>query len=159
MREHAVSAPVHTADPIRGAGEAVSSAAESVKHGATELQAKFSEALPATGHFLGRLIYNTSYVLSYGVVFPVMLVVRVVPKDNVLVHGLVDGALAARDRVAEWGDDTMVEDVHGPETHDSLASENGSAHHTDESAHADYHRPKAKRSATRKTSRSPRKKS
>jgi hypothetical protein len=133
--------------------EAPGSVFGSIKRGASELQLSASEALPATGRFLGRVIYNTSYAVSFGVTFPVMMIVRVVPKDNALVHGLVDGALAARERVDDWRGE-LEEDHHGSEDDESLASDNGTAHHEDSSAHATHRRPKAKRSGTRKTTRS-----
>jgi hypothetical protein len=59
-------------------------------------------AVPAVSRFVSRLVYTTSYSLSYGVVFPVMLVARAVPKENALVHGLVDGARAAKEMVEHW---------------------------------------------------------
>ena len=58
-------------------------------------RARASEIMPARRTFLGRTIYSTSYAVSYGVVFPTMLVVRAMPKDNALFHGLADGAEAA----------------------------------------------------------------
>jgi hypothetical protein len=63
-----------------------------------------SGALASAGNFVSRTIYTASYAVSYGVVFPVMMVARVVPSDNVLVHGLADGAQAARERVFGWGE-------------------------------------------------------
>ena len=42
-----------------------------------------------------RAIYNLGYAVSYGVVFPTMLVARTIPTNNALVHGLCDGAGAA----------------------------------------------------------------
>jgi hypothetical protein len=37
--------------------------------------------------------------VSYGVVFPTVFVGQFIPKNNALVHGLVDGSQAARDAV------------------------------------------------------------
>jgi hypothetical protein len=71
----------------------------------------------AAGSFLGRVIYNSSYAVSYAVVFPVMLVVQILPKNNAIVHGLIDGALAARDTAAGWGRETVSEDLSGTEDH------------------------------------------
>jgi hypothetical protein len=56
--------------------------------------------MPAIGGFLSRLAYTTGYAVSYGVVFPTLFVAQTVPKDNTLVHGLIDGAHAARDSVS-----------------------------------------------------------
>ncbi len=129
------------------------SAFESIKGGATELQARAAEAFPATSRFLGRVVYKTSYALAFGVTFPVMMVVRVMPKDNALVHGLVDGATAARDRVDEWRGEAD-DDLHDSDDELSHVSDNGSSHHhPDSSDHVTHRRTKAKRSGTRKTTR------
>jgi hypothetical protein len=146
---------VDTADP---SGNAAGSAFESVKHAASEIQLSAAEALPATSRFVGRIIYNTSYAVSFGVTFPMMMIVRVVPTDNALVHGLVDGAVAARDRVDAWRAEGQ-EDLHEPEDGGSHAADNG-VHHAVASDHPTPRRTKPKRSATRKTTRpSSRKKS
>ena len=144
MSAHAARTPVDTVDST---ANAAGSALESIKQGAYEIQARASEALPATGRFLGRVVYSTAYAVSFGVTFPVMMVVRVMPKDNVLVHGLVDGAMAARDRVHEWAGD-MEEDLHDSEAD---ASDNGSVHQDDSTEHAAHRRSRAKRGGTRKT--------
>ena len=133
--------------------DASASIFDSIKQGASEIQLSAAEALPATSRFLGRIVYNTSYAVSFGVTFPVMMIVRVVPKDNALVHGLVDGALAARDRVDEWNGN-VVEDHHEASEERALASDNGAAHDEDSADHAARRRPRAKRTATRKTTRS-----
>lgn len=152
MSSHAARIPVDTIDSTAGAA---GSALESIKQGAYEMQARASEALPATGRFLGRVVYSTAYAVSFGVTFPVMMVVRVMPKDNALVHGLVDGAAAARERVHDWRGETE-EGLHDSESH---GSDNGSVHRDDSPEHATHRRPRAKRSSTRKTTRSaPRKK-
>ncbi len=78
------------------------------------------------------------------------MIVRVVPKENALVHGLVDGAAAARERVHVWRGE-MEEDLHESE---DVASDNGAVHHDDSAEHATHRRPRAKRSGTRKTTRS-----
>ncbi len=79
-----------------------------------------------------------------------MMVVRVVPKDNALVHGLIDGAVAARDQVDEWRGET-AEEIHESDDETIDASENGSAHHHESAEHAARRRPKAKRTGARKT--------
>ena len=50
---------------------------------------------------MSRFVYTTCYTISYGVVFPSVLVARSMPKNNAIVHGLVDGANAAFDMVDE----------------------------------------------------------
>jgi hypothetical protein len=153
MSAHASRVSVDTVDGR--AADAVGSAFASVKQGASEIQTRVSDALPATSRFLGRVVYKTSYAVSFGVTFPVMMLVRIVPKDNAMVHGLVDGALAARDRVHEWGGGVAEEDLHDSDIETAHASDNnGTAHHADSPEHATRSRPKAKRGATRKTTRS-----
>jgi len=94
------------------------SAVQSVRDGA-------SEALPAVGRFVSRVIYTSSYAVSYGVVFPVMVVVRAIPKDNAMVHGLVDGAMAARDTVAGWGGEMAEDEADDSETDEVDHAEDG----------------------------------
>lgn len=133
---------------------------ESLHDGANEIQVGAGEGLAAPGRLLGRMVYNTTYAISFSVTFPVMMIVRVVPRDNALVHGLVDGALAARDRAYGWHDE-LEEDHHDSGSDGVHAFENGATHHEDSSEHATHRRPRAKRSgAPRKSTRpSTRKKS
>ena len=51
--------------------------------------------------FVSRFVYTTCYTVSYGVVFPSVLLARSIPKNNPIVHGLIDGAHAATDMVEE----------------------------------------------------------
>jgi hypothetical protein len=150
----AVRGSRNTVDSADLSANAAGSVFDSVKHAASEIQLSAAEALPATSRFVGRIIYNTSYAVSFGFTFPMMMIVRVVPKDNALVHGLVDGALAARDRVHEWRGEADGH-LHDSEDHGAHAADNGSAHHALSSDRPTTRRPKAKRPATRKTTRSP----
>ena len=52
-----------------------------------------------TTPFLSRMTYNTGYYVSYSVVFPTLLLVRIIPGAQAVVSGFVDGAVAARDYV------------------------------------------------------------
>ncbi len=57
------------------------------------------------GHhgLLGRMAYRASYGLSFGVVYPFAMLARAVPRENAMIHGLHDGAIAARDEAtALW---------------------------------------------------------
>jgi hypothetical protein len=103
MPEEAIKPDTPAADPLRTAADAMTLAVQAAKDGAADAQAKVSEMMPAVGGFLSRLTYTTCYAVSYGVVFPTLLVARAVPKDNAIVQGLVDGALAARDAVEGMG--------------------------------------------------------
>jgi hypothetical protein len=84
------------------ASGAMETAVQAARDGAADAKAAVDRALPAISQFVSRFVYTTSYSLSYGFVFPAMLLVRVIPKDNALVHGLVDGAQAATDMVDDW---------------------------------------------------------
>ena len=78
-------------------------AGDTARNGLQTLTSAVSETIPAAGNVVSRAVYTTSFVVSYGFVFPMMLVARAVPGDNALVRGLVDGANAAREQVAMWG--------------------------------------------------------
>lgn len=154
MAAHASRIPTDTVDG--SARHAAGSIFDSMNRGASEIQTRVSEALPATGRFLGRAVYRTSYAVSFGVTFPVMMVVRIMPKNNAMVHGIVDGAIAARDRVHEWRGDSIAADLHesvsGSESDADHASGNGSAHHArahgQSSDHPARRRTRAKRTST-----------
>jgi hypothetical protein len=104
-------------------------------------------------------MYRASYAVAFGVTFPVMMVVRVLPKENALVHGLVDGALAARDRVYDRQGE--IEEGHSDSEADgSHALDNGTAHQEESRKRETSRRPRAKRAAARpKTAKPSRKKS
>jgi hypothetical protein len=97
MSDHAMTTETRSADPLRSAADAMTLALQAAKDGAADAQQRVDEMMPAIGGFLSRLTYTTCYAVSYGVVFPTLLVARAVPKDNAIVNGLVDGARAARD--------------------------------------------------------------
>ena len=89
-------------DPLKSVADAMETAVQAARDGAADAKAAVDRAIPAISQFVSRFVYTTSYSLSYGVVFPAMLLARAVPKDNALVHGLVDGAQAAKDMVEDW---------------------------------------------------------
>lgn len=60
-------------------------------------------AWATAGETVSKTIYATCYYCSFGVVFPTMLLASLIPKENAIVHGLVDGAAAARDALAKRG--------------------------------------------------------
>jgi hypothetical protein len=78
---------------------AMASAAEAMKLGATDARTAAARAVPNAQLALSKTIYSTSYYLSYGVVFPTLLLTSMIPKNNALVHGMIDGARAAHDAV------------------------------------------------------------
>jgi hypothetical protein len=97
-----VAAEASAKDPLKTVADAMDTAVQAAKHGAADAKAAVEDALPAISQFMSRLVYTTCYSVSYGVVFPSLLLARAVPKDNAFVHGLVDGAQAAMDMVEDW---------------------------------------------------------
>ena len=100
------SQPVQTAEPpaqapLRSVATAMATAAEAVRDGASDAVAKAKEVSSATGEYVSRFVYSTSYYLAYGVVFPTLLVANFVPGCGSIADGLVDGATAASDVIAE----------------------------------------------------------
>jgi hypothetical protein len=88
-------------DPLKSVADALEAAVHAVKEGASDAQESAANLLPGSEHFLSQLAYRTCYAISYGIVFPSVLVARSVPQNNAFVHGLIDGAQAARDMVDE----------------------------------------------------------
>ena len=95
------SAQVQTSDPLKTVADAMEHAVAAARDGAADARARVDQALPGVNRFVSRFVYTTCYTVSYGVVFPSVLVARAIPKNNPIVHGLVDGAHAAVDMVDE----------------------------------------------------------
>ncbi len=95
------SVETQAADPLKTVADAMEHAVQAAKDGALDAKARVDQALPGVNRFVSRFVYTACYTISYGVVFPTILVARSVPKDNPIVHGLVDGAHAAVDMVEE----------------------------------------------------------
>ena len=89
-------------DPLKSVADALETAVQMARDGAVDARAAIEETLPVATGFLARLTYRTCYAFSYGVVFPTALVMRSIPKNNVIVNGFVDGAHAAGDKVEAW---------------------------------------------------------
>ena len=97
MSERTINHRRQELDALRTAGDALALAAQAAREGAADARAKVAEIAPIAGDFLRRVTYTSSYLVSYGVVFPALLAARAIPKNNALVNGLIDGAAAARD--------------------------------------------------------------
>ena len=97
-------------DPLTAIADAMDAAVEAAKDGADRAGATVADLVPAAGRLLSRAVYKASYAVSFGVVFPAAIIAKAIPKGNAAVHGLIDGALAARDAVQEMktGTDTQV---------------------------------------------------
>jgi hypothetical protein len=88
-------------DPLNAVADAMEAAVKGAKQGVSDAQAMAAEAVPAATKMVSNLVYKTCYGISYGVVFPSILLARSIPTDNAAVHGLIDGARAAMDMVHE----------------------------------------------------------
>ncbi|WZO98054.1 hypothetical protein EP7_005107 [Isosphaeraceae bacterium EP7] len=69
------------------------------RQGAADARDVANRVWDGAGLFFCRFLYTTSYTLSYGVVFPATLLARSIPRENSAVHGFIDGARAAREKV------------------------------------------------------------
>ena len=74
-------------------------AVQAARQGAADARAAAARAWSASGAFLARAVYNTTYTVSYGLVFPAAFVAQAIPRDNAAVRGLIEGAEAASRRV------------------------------------------------------------
>ena len=54
---------------------------------------------PHSSHELSSVIYNTCYYLSYGFVYPIVFLGHLVPRENPIAFGFLDGAKAAWDEL------------------------------------------------------------
>ena len=86
------------ATSVNGTIELVTRAA---RDGAADARAAADRAWSATELFVSRFVYTTCYTVSYGVVFPSVLLSRSIPRDNPAVRGLIEGASAAVRKVDE----------------------------------------------------------
>jgi hypothetical protein len=100
------------ADPLKAVADALDTAVKATKDGVEKARETATNAMPAAGEFLTQAAYKTCYGISFGVVFPTMLLVRAIPKDNAAVHGLVDGAHAAIDLVKEMKSRSVAGEPH-----------------------------------------------
>ncbi|MGP0062206.1 MAG: hypothetical protein ACLQGP_01220 [Isosphaeraceae bacterium] len=88
-------------DPLKVVADALDATVKATKEGVDKARETASDAIPAAGQFLSEATYKTCYAISYGIVFPTMLLVHSIPKNNAAVNGLIDGAHAAMDSLRE----------------------------------------------------------
>ncbi|MDR3620109.1 MAG: hypothetical protein P4L85_12220 [Paludisphaera borealis] len=74
-------------------------ATRAARDGAADASEAAAQFWANSSLMVSRLLYNTAYTLSYGVVFPVAYVARAIPSDNAAVQGVVEGAEAAARKV------------------------------------------------------------
>ena len=93
------AAKASTSDPMKTVADALDKAYKAAKGGKADATAAAGRALPAASRFLSRLVYTTSYTLSYGIVFPMVMLAKSIPQENSVVKGMKDGAHDASERV------------------------------------------------------------
>jgi hypothetical protein len=86
-------------DPLDAANGTLDLVRRAARDGAADASEAAARTLSAAGRMVQRIVYRTCYTISFGVVFPSVLVARMVPRDNAAVRGLIDGAQAACERV------------------------------------------------------------
>ena len=99
MTSESVSSTV--SDPMKLIADALDSAVQSTKEGVEKARVTAADAVPAAADLLSQVAYKTCYGISFGVVYTTMRLIRVIPKDNAIIHGFVDGSHAAMDSVTE----------------------------------------------------------
>ena len=80
---------------------------QAARDGASDAQEAAARTWETTSLFVSRLVYTTCYTVSYGVIFPAALIARAIPRDNVAVQGLIDGAHAAKQKVEQLQGSSM----------------------------------------------------
>lgn len=99
--EQVAPAPAPAPDPLQSIADALDSASQATQQGFADLKANAAQAMPALQSGASQAAYKLGYGVSYGLVFAAVFVSRAVPRDNALMHGVVDGARAATDFVRE----------------------------------------------------------
>jgi hypothetical protein len=74
----------------------VSSTRNAVQDGISDARASVERMWPKVTDAVNKGLYNSAYGVAFGVTFPCVLVAKLIPQNNSVVYGLVDGANAAR---------------------------------------------------------------
>jgi len=101
-------------DPIESTAGKLELVAQAAQRGATDARLAAARTWTATGLIVSRFVYNTCYIISYGVVFPSVLLARAVPVNNAAVRGFIEGTQAARHKVDEMYHPALVPSTHSP---------------------------------------------
>jgi hypothetical protein len=96
-------------DPLKTVADALEAAVQAAKDGASNAREAATNLLPESGNILSQMTYKACYAISYGLVFPSVLIAQAIPQNNAFVHGLIDGAHAAKDMAAEMKSKTEGE--------------------------------------------------
>ncbi len=86
---------------VAGSGYPMDLAVGAARQGAADAREAAARFADSAGLFVSRFVYTTCYTVSYGVVFPTVILARALPRRNAVVRGLLDGASAASQRVDE----------------------------------------------------------
>ena len=70
---------------------------EASKTGASDASRAAKGFFPAVGRTLVQGVHVTGYAVGYGTTFPVYLVGRLLPKNNAIGYGCIDGGAAGLD--------------------------------------------------------------
>jgi hypothetical protein len=74
---------------------ALETAYQAAKDGSGDAMAAAENPIPAATCLVARFANNTSYAVTYRVVFPTMMIGKSLPADNGIIRGFTDGARAA----------------------------------------------------------------
>ena len=88
-----------TSDPVQSATAALASAGANFGNAASGMAAQVRGFFPAAGRLLSRTVYNGCYYTSYGITFPTVFLVHMIPGGVPLAAGISDGARSAQDYV------------------------------------------------------------
>lgn len=72
-------------------------AADALRSGMSDAQQSAEKMWPKMGEALCKGVFNLGYGIGYGVAFPTTLAARMVPQENCVVWGLIDGANVAKE--------------------------------------------------------------
>ena len=81
--------------PVKSSARAVDRVTKAALNGAGDAREAATRTWDTTSRFASRCVYSTCFTVSYGVVFPVMLLARAIPRNHEAVRALIDGAQAA----------------------------------------------------------------
>jgi hypothetical protein len=104
MNDHASGAAneqgkTATQEQLNRVAQALNTAAQAVRAGVGDARTSAEAMAANTSQAASKVVYATCYYLSYGVVFPTVLVASYIPTNNPIAHGLIDGAHAAAEAV------------------------------------------------------------
>lgn len=89
---------VNAVPSVNGAG-GLQLVGRAARDGAADASEAATRFWSSSSLMVARLLYNTAFTVSYGVVFPLAYVARATPVDNPAIQGIVEGAEAASKKV------------------------------------------------------------